>query len=191
MSGGKIALIVVVAVVVLGGFWLAGGYNDLVKLNENVNQSQANVEVQYQRRFDLIPGLVNTVQGSADFEKSVVDSVTAARARYGSAAAGSPEKLAALNQLETSLSRLLVVVENYPQIKSSEAFLKLQDQLEGTENRIAVSRNTYNGVTNDYNKAVRSFPKNIIAGVFNFDPRELFKATEAAQTAPEVEFDFK
>lgn len=190
-STGKIVGFTVVGVLIVLALWLMGGYNSLVTLNENSKTAQADVEVQYQRRYDLIPNLVSTVQGIFDQEQEVFKAIADARTRYDSSAPGSPERVAAMNQVESSLGRLLVIVENYPQLRSSESVLKLQDQLEGTENRISVARNTYNSSVNELNKVINRFPSNIIAGVFGFDERERFKADEQAATAPSVDFDVK
>lgn len=190
-GAGKIVGLALLGVLIVLAVWVMGSYNSLVNLTENAKTAQADVEVQYQRRFDLIPNLVKTVEAIATQEQKVFKDLADARSRYAGAPTGSPDKIAAINQLDSSLARLLVVVENYPQLKSSESFLKLQDQLEGTENRIAVARNTYNDVVNQLNKKVRVFPSNIVAGIFNFEQRELFKAVEGAEVAPEVNFDFR
>jgi LemA protein len=175
------------------------GYNTLVSLDEQVNQAWAQVENQYQRRMDLIPNLVKTVEGVADFEKSVMTEVTNARSRVGQITL-KPEDLAdaekfaeyqkAQDQLGSALSRLLVVSENYPQLKSNENFLQLQSQLEGTENRIAVERKKFNEAVQSYNTNTRTFPKIIIAKIFGFKEKEYFKAKEGSDKAPDVNFDF-
>jgi len=189
LSTGKIVGLAILGVLIIIVLWVMGGYNSLVSLNENAKTAQADMEVQYQRRFDLIPNLVNSVQGLMTQEKTVFKDLADARSRYSGAAAGSPDKVAAMNGVESSLSRLLVVMENYPQLKSSEAVMKLQDQLEGTENRISVARNTYNGVVNNLNKNILSFPSNVIAGIFGFKERARFEATPAAQNAPVVKLN--
>lgn len=188
LSTGKIVGLAILGVLIILALWVMGGYNSLVSLNENAKTAQADVEVQYQRRFDLIPNLVNSVQGIFDQEKAVFTALAEARTRYSGSTSGSPEKIAAMNEVESSLSRLLVIVENYPQLKSSESVMKLQDQLEGTENRISVARNTYNGVVNVLNKKILSFPSNIIAGIFGFKERTRFEAAPEAQKAPVVNF---
>ena len=191
-SVGKIVGLVILGVLIVLALWMMSTYNSLVSLSENAKTAQADVEVQYQRRFDLIPNLVSAVQGIFTQEQTVFTALAEARTRYSGATAGSADKIASINQVEGALSRLLVVVENYPQLRSSESVQKLQDQLEGTENRISVARNTYNAVVNELNKKVNFFPSNMIARIFGFGELERFKATEeAASTTPKVEFDFK
>src|SRR5438045_9717231 len=187
--------IVIVAVLALGG-----SYNRLVRLQQAVDQSWAQVQNVYQRRADLIPNLVNTVQGAANFEKSTLVEVTNARASVGRVKIDSSkaptdakqleEFQAAQGQLSNALSRLLVVVERYPELKSNQNFLGLQAQLEGTENRISVERNNFNGTVQDFNTAVRRFPTNLIAGMFGFPPRPFFAAAPGAEKATTVNFNF-
>jgi LemA protein len=178
------------ALVVFLGFWLLSGYNRLVGLDEEVNRQFANIETQLQRRYDLIPNLVQSVQGAADFERNTFTEVTEARSAWQNA--GSPdEKIAASNQLEGALGRLLVTFENYPQLQATQAFRDLNVQLEGTENRISVERTRYNETATQFNVAVRRFPTSIMAGIFGFDRRELFDATPGAENAPPVQFDFE
>lgn len=176
------------------------GYNDLVTQEEAVNSAWSQVENQYQRRADLIPNLVSTVQGVADFEKSTMTEVTDARSKVGSVNItaddlSDPQKFQqfqqAQDQLSSALSRLLVVAENYPQLKANENFLQLQSQLEGTENRIAVERRRFNEVVQQYNTSVRSFPTLIIAKIFGFKEKQYFKSQEGSDKAPDVKFDFK
>jgi len=175
------------------------GYNTLVSMQEAVNSSWSQVENQYQRRADLIPNLVSTVQGAADFEKSVLTEVTEARSRVGQMKLSAddlsdPQKFQqfqqAQDQLSSALSRLLVVVENYPQLKSNENFLQLQSQLEGTENRISVERRRFNETVQTYNTEVRSFPTLIIAKIFGFKEKEYFKSAPGSEKTPDVNFDF-
>lgn len=175
------------------------GYNTLVSLQESVNSAWSQVENQYQRRADLIPNLVSTVQGAADFEKSVLTEVTDARSRVGQVKLSAedlsdPQKFqqfqAAQDQLSSALSRLLVVSENYPQLKANESFLQLQSQLEGTENRISVERRRYNETVQTYNTEVRSFPALIMAKIFGFKEKEYFKSVAGSEKAPDVNFDF-
>lgn len=191
LSTGKIVGLVLVGVLIVLVLWTMGTYNSLVSLNENAKTAQADVEVQYQRRFDLIPNLVETARGIAGLEQSVFTSLAQARSRYAGAPAGSNERVGAINQLDTSLARLLVIVENYPVLKSSESFLKLQDQLEGTENRVSVARNNYNAAVNQLNKKIKFFPSNVIASVFGFSERVRFEAVAEASAAPKVQFNFK
>jgi len=192
LSTGKIVLFVILGLLIIGALWAMTTYNSLISLSENAKTAQADIEVQYQRRFDLIPNLVNTAKGIAGLEQSVFTELANARSKYAGASAGSTGKVSAINQFDGALSRLLVIVENYPVLKSSESFLKLQDQLEGTENRISVSRNTYNSTVNQLNKKIQFFPSNVVAKLFNFDERARFEATESAKVSvPEVKFDFK
>jgi LemA protein len=183
---------IVLGVVVLLGIIIIGtavsSYNNLVTLNESVTASWAQVENQLQRRNDLIPNLVNTVKGYAAHEKEIFEKLAEARAQLGGAKTVG-EKIKANNEIEGALSRLLMVVENYPNLKANENFIRLQDELAGTENRIAVERMRYNEVVQAYNITIRSFPSNIIAGMFNFQKKDVyFKAEEAAKTVPKVSF---
>lgn len=188
--------LIVVVVLVLLGMYGCSSYNGLVQNDTQVQNAWAQVQTQYQRRADLIPNLVRTVQGAANFEKSTLTQVIQARAKATgiqlNADQLTPENIqkfqAAQDQLGGSLSRLLAVAENYPQLKATQNFSELQAQLEGTENRIAVARNDFNGVATQYNQSVRSFPNNIFAGIFGFQRRGLFEASQAAQNAPTVQF---
>ncbi len=193
----KTILVIVLILVVLAGFFVKP-YNNMVQKDEGCSQAWANVENAYQRRMDLIPNLVKTVQGAADYEKGTLEAVIEARAKATSVQVD-PSNLteesiakfqAAQDQLSSALSRLMVVVERYPELKANQNFLELQAQLEGTENRIAVERGKYNETVNDYNSYIRKFPNNIIAGMFNFDKKGYFKAAEGADKAPDVEFNF-
>jgi LemA protein len=172
------------------------GYNSMVKLDEQVSGQWAQVENVYQRRADLIPNLVNTVKGYADFEKDVLTSVTEARSKATSvnvdASKLSPESIKqfqqAQGQLTSALSKLLVVVEKYPDLKANQNFLELQAQLEGTENRITVERNKFNEVTKEYNTKIRTFPNNITANMFGFEKKGYFEAEAGSEKVPEVKF---
>ncbi len=191
---------------VIGGGYFVSVRNNLVGLEEQVNSQWAQVEGQYQRRADLIPNLVRTVQGAANFEKSTLEAVVNARARVGQvqspggppgSAASIPNDPAALAQFEqaqagltSALSRLLVVVEQYPDLKSNRNFLELQSQLEGTENRIAVERGRYNTRASEFNTAIRRFPASIIAGMSGFKPNASFKGAAGSDRAPNDEFKF-
>jgi LemA protein len=175
------------------------GYNTLVSMEEEVNSAWSQVENQYQRRADLIPNLVKTVEGSADFEKSVLTEVTDARSRVGQTQINTddlsdPEKFQKFqqsqDQLSSAISRLLLVVENYPTIKSNENFLQLQSQLEGTENRISVERRRFNEAVQAFNTKTRTFPTLITAKIFGFQEKQYFKSKEGSDQAPKVEFDF-
>ncbi|MBW2674703.1 MAG: LemA family protein [Deltaproteobacteria bacterium] len=191
MTKGKKNLLIVAGVIVLillmfySG--IKGTYNSFVTLDEGVKASWAQVENQLQRRYDLIPNLVETVKGFAAQEKEVFIGVTEARAKVGGAK-NIPDKIAANNQLTGALSRLLVTVERYPDIKSNQNFIRLQDELAGTENRIAVERRRYNETVRGYNVKIRTFPSNILAGMFGFTKAEFFEVPESAQAAPKVKF---
>lgn len=178
-------VILVIGLILFNTF--KGVYNRLVGLDEGVNAAWAQVENQLQRRLDLIPNLVNTVKGYAEHEKDVLTAVTNARARVGSAQT-IPDKINANNQLTSALGRLLVVMENYPNLKADQNFLALQSQLEGTENRIAVERRRYNEATRTYNTTIRKFPDNILANMLGFERKTFFEADEGAKQVPEVKF---
>lgn len=193
----KTILVIVGIVIVLAAIFVKP-YNNMVQKDEECSKAWANVENAYQRRMDLIPNLVKTVQGAADYEKGTLTEVIEARAKATSVQID-PNNLteesiakfqAAQDQLSSALSRLMVVVERYPELKANQNFLELQAQLEGTENRISVERGKFNETVNDYNSYIRKFPNNIIAGLFNFDKKGYFKATEGADKAPDVEFNF-
>lgn len=184
------------AVVVVVVLWAISGYNGLVSMDEQVANKWSNVETQYQRRADLIPNLVNTVKGYAAHEQSTLESVVKARSEATQVkidpANLTAEKIAefqkAQGNVTTALGRLLMVAENYPQLKANENFLELQSQLEGTENRITVARKDFNDSAKEYNTAIRRFPKNILAGLFGFDKKSYFEAETGAEKAPEVKF---
>lgn len=197
MKTGNIILIVVLLFVLILGGCGCGRYNSMVQQDENVEAKWNNVQSDYQRRSDLIPNLVNTVKGAANFEQETLTQVMEARAKATSVNINSTEELtpekiqqfqAAQGELNGALSRLLVTVERYPELKANQNFLDLQAQLEGTENRIKVSRNDFNAAVQQYNTTVRQFPNNIFAGMFGFERRQGFTAEEGAQTAPTVEF---
>ncbi len=175
-------------------------YNTLVQMDENVNQAWSQVENQYQRRADLIPNLVNTVKGYAEFEKGVLTEVTELRSKVGQMKLTADdlsdeqkfkEFQEAQDKLSGALSRLLVVVENYPQLKANENFLALQTQLEGTENRISVERKKFNEAVQEYNTKIRSFPALITAKLFGFKEKQYFKSAPGTEKVPDVKFDFK
>ncbi|WP_071394410.1 LemA family protein [Bacillus tuaregi] len=187
MKKGFLGLGLIAAVIVIFGIMLASSYNGFVDLEENVDQSYAQIENQLQRRLDLIPNLVNTVKGYASHEEEVLTEISDARARL--AGAGSPEEEATANaELSGALSRLLVVVENYPNLKADQQFTQLMDELAGTENRISVARKDYNDQVAVYNKKVKSFPGVIVANVTGFDQKEYFEADPSAAKAPSVDF---
>ena len=185
-AGVWIIGIIIILVLLVGGM-----YNRLVGLDQEVIQSWAQVENQLQRRNDLIPNLVNVVKGYAAHEKSIFIQVSEARAKLaGTIKIGSQaDKIVAARELDGALSRLLAIAENYPDLKASENFIRLQDELAGTENRISVERMRYNDAVGEYNKMTRFFPKNIIASMFGFKAREMFEAAEGAEKAPAVSFD--
>jgi LemA protein len=191
MSAGKRGLIIaliIIGVIVIGTYgFLKGTYNSFVSKDEMVKNAWAQVENQLQRRFDLIPNLVETVKGYAKQEREVLIEVTNARARVGGATTV-PDKISANNQLSGALSRLLVVVERYPDLKSNQNFMRLQDELAGTENRIAVERKRYNDAVQVYNVAIRSFPANLFADMFGFQKAAFFEAPPTAKAAPQVKF---
>src|SRR5271156_1871230 len=182
------------------GLTTAGSYNHLVRLSQGVDSQWAQVQNVYQRRADLIPNLVATVSGAANFEKSTLTEITAARASVGqvkldpNTAPNDPSKLAAFDQaqgqLSSALSRLLVVVERYPDLTATENFRDLQAQLEGTENRISVERRDFNTAVQDYDTAIKSFPAVLYAGMFNFHDKPYFAAAPGAENAPKVQFNF-
>lgn len=187
MSKGWIVLGVLVLVVVIGFASVAGTYNSMVGLNEQVDSSWAQVETVLQRRYDLIPNLVATVQGFAQQEREVLTEVTRLRSQWGEATS-QQQQAAVAGQLEGALGRLMLVVERYPELRSNQNFLTLQDELSGTENRIAVERRRFNESVQAYNTRVRQFPAVIIAGMTGFEPREFFEAAVGAEEAPTVEF---
>jgi LemA protein len=188
MKGVLIALAVIVVLALVLGGSLMGSRNELVTERESINGSFAQVDTALQRRNDLIPNLVETVKGIAKQEQSVIDSVTKARAAMMGAQTPA-DKIQADGELRSALGRLMVVVENYPQIKSSENFLRLQDELAGTENRIAVERRKYNETVQRYNTDIEIFPKNIAASMFGFRREDAyFKADASAKEAPKVKF---
>ncbi|MEM3126645.1 MAG: LemA family protein [Candidatus Woesearchaeota archaeon] len=179
----------VVVLVLLGiVMWVIGAYNNLITLELNVNNQWAKVETQYQRRIDLIPNYVNTVKGYAKHEEKVFTEIAALRSQWG-AAKSVNEKVGVASQMESALARLLVVVENYPELKANENFLALQDELAGTENRIAVERTRYNDEVNKYNIYKKRFPTVIIANLFGFQDKSFFEAAKGAEIAPTVSFE--
>lgn len=185
---------VVVLVVIL--LWGVSGYNTMVSMDEGVQGKWANVETQYQRRADLIPNLVNTVKGYATHEKTTLEEVVKARSEATQMKIDptnlSEQQLARYQQAQGSVSaalgKLLMVAENYPELKANENFLELQSQLEGTENRINVARKDFNDAAKEYNVAIRKFPKSLLAGMFGFEKKAYFEAESGAEKAPEVKF---
>ena len=198
LPGWLIAIIVVVALVLICLSKYKNTYNTMVTLDESVSASWAEVQNQYQRRYDLIPNLVSTVKGYAAHESDVLTQVTEARSKAGGVinvsddVLNDPEAFARFQEVQdtlgSSLQRLLAVTESYPELKANENFLALQDELEGTENRITVGRNRFNETAKKYNTYIRQFPNNIIANMSGFDKKSYFSAGSEAQSAPKVEF---
>jgi LemA protein len=190
LGAAVIVLIALVAVLVLGGMWLAGGYNNLVGLDTEVQQRASNIDSQNKRRADLIPNLVATVKGYAKHESGVYADIAQARSRLLSAnTQANPKEAAAANSsFNSSLGRLLAIAENYPQLKADRNFTALQDELTGTENRLNLARVEYNDSIKTYNTAVRVFPGSVIAGFTGFRPRAFFEATATEKATPKVEF---
>ncbi len=184
---GLIVLVVLILIIAIPLFYLKGTYNGLVTTDEGVKAAWAQVENQLQRRYDLIPNYVETVKGYAAHEKEVLMGVTEARAKVGGAG-NVGDKIQANNQLSSALSRLLLVVERYPDLKANTNFIRLQDELAGTENRIAVERRRYNETVKVYNIKIRRFPTNIIAGMFGFEKAAFFEVPKERQEAPKVKF---
>lgn len=196
MKKGTLVLVVLLGILLIGGCMTCNLQKTLVSTDENVKSKWGEVQNQYQRRADLVPNLVNTVKGAANFEQKTLTDVINARARATSIQVNpdnlTPEKLrefqSAQGELSQALGRLMVVSEQYPELKANQNFLALQDQLEGTENRITVARKNYNEAVQGYNVSVRSFPNNIIAGMLGFTPKGMFEADAGAQKAPQVQF---
>lgn len=178
--------LIVLGIVVVLVLWLWSSYNGLVTTNQMVDTQWAQVETQYQRRFDLIPNLVASVQGIMAQERTIFDNLAKARAAYTSAKTVD-EKAAAATQVESSLGRLIAIVENYPTLRSAEAVTTLMAQLEGSENRVSVERMRFNEAVQDYNLRVKRFPGALVAGMFGFDERALFEAAAGAENAPKVD----
>jgi LemA protein len=196
MKKGSIILLVVLGLLLIGGCMTCNVQKSLVTLDENAKSKWGEVQNQYQRRADLVPNLVNTVKGAANFEKSTLEAVTQARANATSLKVDAndltPEKVHEFQQrqgeLSQALGRLLMVTENYPQLRATEAFRDLQVQLEGTENRITVARKNFNDAVQQYNTQLRIFPNNIFAGMMGFQRKGMFEAEKGAQKAPQVQF---
>lgn len=192
----KKTLFIILGIVAVVVIWAVSGYNGLVTRQEKVNEAWANVETVYQRRADLIPNLVSTVKGYAAHEQETLQSVTEARAKATAMtidpSTATPEELAswqrAQQEVSSALGRLLAISESYPDLKANQNFLELQQQLEGTENRISTERRKYNEMVRGYNASIRRFPKNILAAMFGFEKMTMFEAQEGAEVAPEVVF---
>ena len=188
MKKSTIVIIVVVVILVAIIAGLVSNYNGVVSLSEEVDNKFATIDTQLQRRADLIPNLVNTVKGYTNQEQAVIDSVTDARAKLAGANSVG-EKANADQELSTALSNLLVVVENYPDLKSSQNFINLSDELAGTENRIATARKDYNDAVKKYNTKIKRFPTNIVSGMFGYGEKEYFQASEGSEEVPTVDFN--
>lgn len=184
-KGMKITAIVGVVVLLLGG-WLASGYNGMVTQRNKVDKALAQLDSAYQRRFDLVPNLVESVKGAQAQEQKVFSDLANARSRYAGASTAA-SKAQAATEYDGALSRLLAVVENYPQLTSTQTVQDLMVQLEGTENRVKVERDNYSAVATDYNTMIERFPRNILASIFGFDKRELYKADSGASSSPKVD----
>lgn len=176
-----------IAIILLAVFWYIGTYNSLIRLNEETNNKWAQVETQYQRRVDLIPNLVSTVKGAANFEQQTLQDITNARSQW-QAAINPEQKVAAANGVESALARLLVVVENYPQLKATQNYLALQDELANTENKVAVERGRYNEAVRNFNARIKTFPSSIVARNLGYVDRSYFNAKPGSENAPEVRF---
>jgi LemA protein len=180
-----IGIIVIILIIVGAVIW--GNYNSLVTKSQAIDGQWAQVETQYQRRFDLIPNLVNSVKGYMTQEKTVFAQIADARTKYAGAQT-TDAKAVASGEVESALGRLLVIMENYPELKSITAITQLMDELAGTENRISVERKRYNDLVLDYNTTIKKFPTNLMASIFNFDAREYFKSVTGADQVPTVDF---
>ena len=188
MKKSTIILICIIAIVAIIGLALVGAYNGMVQKSEAVDSSFAEIDTYLKRRADLIPQLVSTVQGYTNHETEIIKSITDARAKLTSASSVE-EKSNANNELKASLNALMVVVENYPDLKSSENFRQLTDEISGTENRIAVARKNYNQEVKKYNTSIKTFPNNILAGMFGFKPKAYFEINDADREVPSVNFN--
>ena len=182
----KKSVIAIVGALVLLAMVLFGSYNGLIAQSQAIDGQWAQVETQYQRRYDLIPNLVSSTQGFLIQEQTVFSQIAEARTRY-SGAVTADDKAAAAGGLESALGRLLVIIENYPQLKSNETVAKLMDELAGTENRISVERRRFNDLVQGYNTRIKTIPTNLIAGIFGFGERNYFQATEGSEVAPKVD----
>ena len=195
-KGSLVPILIVVGVILILVMWGSKAYNGLVTMEESVTSQWGNVETQYQRRADLIPNFVNTVKGAAEFEQSTLTQVIEARAKAtqvtidptNMTAENMQQFQAAQGEVSSALSRLMVVVEKYPELRATQNFRDLQVELEGTENRISVERRTFNEVARTYNTNIRRFPKNLMAGIFGFESKPYFEGMEGSEIAPEVKF---
>ena len=188
MKKSSIILIAIIAVVAILCFSCVGKYNTMVSKEESVTKELKNIDTYLQRRADLIPNLVSTVKGYASHEEKIISNITSARTNLLNAKT-TEDKANANEELSNAIKALMVVVENYPDLKANQNFINLQDELAGTENRIAVARKNYNDTVSDYNFYIKKFPTNIIAGMFKFESKDYFEANDNAKTVPEVNFD--
>ena len=188
MKKGTIVVITIIGIILLCGVMGISSYNSMVAKEENVDNKFSDISVQLERRMDLIPNLVNSVKGYMAHEQNAIDSVTSARAELAGAKSVD-EKAIANEKLTSALNNLFVIVENYPELKANTNFIQLQDELAGTENRIAVARRDYNDAVKEYNTSIKKFPQNILAGMFNFDEKEYFEAKSGAEEVPNVSFE--
>jgi LemA protein len=178
-------ILIIIVLAIAGVFW--GTYNSLVTKSQGIDAQWAQVETQYQRRFDLIPNLVNSVKGIMTQEQAIFNQLAEARTRYGNAQT-TDEKAVASGEVEVALGRLLAIVENYPELRSTETVTQLMDELAGTENRISVERRRYNELVRDYNTAIKKFPTKYMASMFGFEERDYFQSVSGADQVPVVEF---
>ena len=188
MSKKMIVPAIIIGVIIMIIATLGGTYNSIVSYEQKVEEQAANIDVTLQRRADLIPNFVETIKGYAKHENDAIDKVTEARTKLMNAN-GVSEQSKANDELTGAINNLLVVVENYPDLKASANFIQLQDELAGSENRIATARRDYNSAVNDYNTKIKKFPSNIIAGMFGFEKKDLFEASEGAKDTPKVDFN--
>lgn len=188
MKKSNITILTVVAIIIIAIIMLSSSYNGIVAKSEQVDNKFSAIDTQLQRRADLIPNLVNTVKGYASQEQEVINSVTEARAKLAGANTVS-EKAEADGELTSALNRLMIVVESYPDLKSSQNFIQLSDELAGTENRIATARRDYNEAVKEYNLKIKKFPTNLMAGMFGYEEADYFEASEQSQEVPNVSFD--
>lgn len=188
MKKSNMGLIIVIAIVILIGIIIMSSYNGIVSLSEDVDSKYATIDTYLQRRADLIPNLVSTVKGYTQHEESIIDSITEAREKMTSAKTVT-EKAEANDELTSALNNLMIVVENYPDLKASTNFTQLSDELSGTENRIAVARRDYNDAVKTYNLSIKQFPNSILAGMFGFNTATYFEASESSKDVPNVSFE--
>ena len=184
IMGGLVIFLVVIGLFV--GMWFWGSYNALVQSSSQVDTAYAAIQSQYQRRFDLVPNLAEATKGYLQQEQKVFGDIAEARTRYSGAQAGSSDQIEAMGSYSSALARLMVIVENYPELKSNQTVQSLMDELSGTENRINVSRDRYNETVRTYNVLIKSFPKNLIAGMFGFETRTMFESETGASEAVKI-----